>query len=101
MHTIIKKPVITEQSMREAALGRFTFVVEKSANKAEIAQAIKEAFSVTPVRVQTQIVKGKSQRSRKSRTVAVSAAWKKAIITLVSGQKIDLFEIGEQAAVTK
>lgn len=96
MNTILIRPIITEKSMDEAALGRFTFEVLKSANKPMIAQAVKESFKVNPVRVQTISVKGTTKRSLKARKTIRTSGYKKAIIQLKQGEKIELFDVSEQ-----
>lgn len=93
---ILIKPLITEKAMREAQLGRFTFAVAKGANKAEIGRAVKEAFKVDPIAVQTVTMPAKTRRSGKSRQEVEGRPWKKAIISLKPGQKIDLFDVTER-----
>ena len=99
MKSILIAPVITEKSMREASMGRFTFVVAKDSTKSEIGHAVKEAFKVDAVKIQTLIVPSKEKRIFRKREKAVASAWKKAIITVKSGQKIDLFDVVEDPSV--
>lgn len=89
---VLKRPIMTEKSMREAGVGSFTFEVDKAATKGEIRQAIEEQFKVKVVGVQTLVVKGKRSRAGRRRQEIIGSPWKKAIIKLVSGQKIDIFE---------
>jgi large subunit ribosomal protein L23 len=96
MNDILIRPIISEKSMNEAAKGRFTFEVFKFANKPEIALAVKQAFKVNPIKVQTISVKGKTKRSAKTRKVNRASDWKKAIIQLKAGEKIDLFDVVEK-----
>ncbi|MDD4847692.1 MAG: 50S ribosomal protein L23 [Bacteroidales bacterium] len=91
---IIIKPIITEKmTSMEDKLNRVAFVVDRRANKIEIANAIKELYGVTPISVNTLIRPGKAKsRYTKSgymrgRTNIV----KKAIITLAEGDKIDFY----------
>ena len=95
MHNILIRPIITEKSMNEAALGKFTFEVLKSSNKAEIAQAVKTSFKVNPIAVQTMTVKGKTKRSMKTRKTTEKSDWKKAVMKLKAGEKIELFDVAE------
>ena len=81
--------------MKEAALGRFTFAVAPGSNKNEIAQAVAAAFKVKPIKVQTITVPGKTKRAGRTRQQTTSQPWKKAIVTLEKGQKIDLFDVTE------
>lgn len=96
MNTILIRPIITEKSMTEAALGKFTFEVLKSANKPEIAKAVKESFKVSPIKVQTITIKGKTKRSLRTRKTVKGSTYKKAIVQLKTGEKIDLFDVSEQ-----
>lgn len=96
MNSILVRPIITEKSMNEAARGRFTFEVLKSANKHEIAEAVKTSFKVNPVKVQTLNVKGKTKRSAKTRKTFETSGFKKAVVQLKQGEKIELFDIAEQ-----
>lgn len=91
MDTTIK-PIITEQSISNAALGKYTFALDKAVNKNEIKRIIEERFFVKVVAITTSIVKGKRQRRGKKRIEVKLPAWKKAIVTLSKGQKIDLFD---------
>lgn len=97
MNNILKRPIITEKSLREAALGRFTFEAALSANKAEIAQAAKELFKVNPTKVQTITVKGINKRHRRLNKEISVSSYKKAVITLKGNEKIDLFDVVEEA----
>lgn len=82
--------------MNEAARGRFTFEVLKSANKPEIAKAVKDTFKVNPLKVQTLNVKAKTRRSMRTRKVSKISGFKKAVVQLKAGEKIELFDIAEQ-----
>jgi len=87
---IIIKPVITEKSMNLLADNKYTFVVDRRANKTEIKNAIENIFSVKVDNVRTISVKGKPKRM--GRFEGRTPNRKKAIITLKPGQKIRLFE---------
>ncbi|MDP3758652.1 MAG: 50S ribosomal protein L23 [Candidatus Daviesbacteria bacterium] len=93
---VLKRPIITEKSMNQAGLGKFTFEVVSRADKKNIKQAIEEKFKVTVISVATNIVKGKTARVGKRRAEITKSSWKKAIVGLAKGQKIDLFEQGAQ-----
>ena len=92
------KPLITEQSLTFAKDGRFSFAVEKDARRPEIKDAIEKTFGVKVVRVDIGKIPAKSYRSGRMRVERTKLAGKKAIVTLESGQKIDLFEVGEDAS---
>jgi large subunit ribosomal protein L23 len=90
---IIRRPVVTEKSNYLADLqNQYTFVVDSRANKHQIKQAVELAWpdvTVDKVRVANMPAK----RSRRWRTMGIrKPGWKKAIITLVPGDRIDLFE---------
>lgn len=89
-YTIIKNPHVTEKSIDGTAQGKYTFVVAPDANKIEIRQAIEAIFNVKVEKVNTVNVRGKMRR--RGRTQGKTADWKKAIVTLVPGSNIDLFE---------
>ena len=89
---IIKRPLIlTEKGnrLREQA-NQYLFEVERTANKAQIRNAIETLFSVKVVRVHTLIVRGRMRRM--GRGHSKTRNWKKAIVSLKEGEKIDLFE---------
>lgn len=88
-HSIIIRPVITEQSYDHIEEGVYTFEVAKDANKIEIAKAVEELFNVKVVRVNTMIVKPKPKRVRYQ--VGQTKAWKKAMVKLAEGETIELF----------
>ncbi|MCR4398474.1 MAG: 50S ribosomal protein L23 [Firmicutes bacterium] len=87
---IIIEPIVTEKS--NAAMGRsaYTFVVAKTANKAQIKSAVEEIFKVKVKGVNTMRMLGKERRMGKF--VGRRPDWKKAIVTLEEGQKIQFFE---------
>ncbi|PIU03237.1 50S ribosomal protein L23 [Candidatus Shapirobacteria bacterium CG08_land_8_20_14_0_20_39_18] len=86
---LIKRPLITEKLMNS---GLYAFAVDIKASKKEITKAIKEVFGVDTVSIRTVIVKGKTKKSWKTRKSLPAAPWKKAILRLRSGQKIEMFE---------
>ncbi len=91
-YDIVKRPIITEQSMEQTEGKRYTFEVAKDANKIEIAKAVEEIFGVKVAKVNTLNMQGK-----KKRTGAYPAgrrpSWKKAMVTLTEDSKtIELFE---------
>jgi large subunit ribosomal protein L23 len=94
MKQILNKPIITERSLADAQIGRFTFAVEKTANKPQIAAVVASQFNVHVLSVKTAIVKGKTKKAGKRRLITKASDWKKAIVVLKAGEKIDLFEVG-------
>lgn len=88
---IIKRPLVTEKSMAGSALDKYTFEVDLSANKIEIAHAVEDMFpNVNVTKVNTLHVKGQKRRLRGRE--GMTAERKKAIVTLKPGQRIEIFE---------
>ena len=91
-YDIIKRPVITEQSMEMTEMKRYTFEVAKSANKIEIAKAVEEIFGVKVVKVNTLNMQGKEKRTG-TYPKGRRPSWKKAVVTLSEDSKtIEFFE---------
>jgi large subunit ribosomal protein L23 len=90
-HQIIIKPVISEKSYNLIETeSQYTFQVDKRANKNQIKRAIEEAFDVKVHKVNTVNVKSKPKRQGFYR--GRTATWKKAVIRLTEGERIELFE---------
>lgn len=90
-YEIIKRPLITEKTnIQKEIANQLTFEVDRHANRIEIKRAIEAAFKVKVASVQTMQVKGKVKR--RGRTLGKRRDWKKAIITLMPGERIDFFE---------
>ena len=89
---IIIAPVITEKSMAGTASQQYTFEVHSSASKTQIKTAIREIFKVDVIKINTVNVGGKTKNfaRRGVRTSGKQSDWKKAIITLAAGQKIEV-----------
>lgn len=89
---IVIAPVITEKSMAGTAVQQYTFEVNPGASKTQIKSAIQEIFKVSVVKINTTNVGGKRKNfaRRGSRTSGKQPDWKKAIVTLAPGQKIEL-----------
>ncbi len=91
-YDIIKRPIITEQSMGQTEAKRYTFEVDRNANKIEIAKAVEEIFGVKVAKVNTLNMQGKAKRMG-NRPEGRRAAWKKAMVTLTPDSKsIEFFE---------
>ncbi len=91
---ILKRPIVTEKMTLLQEKGQYAFEVELSANKIDIARAVEKKFNVTVVDVRTTRHKGKtkSQMTRKGRFAGRTPQWKKAIVRLKEGEKIQFFE---------
>jgi large subunit ribosomal protein L23 len=94
MTGILKRPIVTEKMTALQEKGHYAFEVELSANKIAIAQAVEKKFNVTVLDVRTVRHKGKakSQMTRKGRFAGRTSAWKKAIVRLKEGDKIEFFQ---------
>ena len=89
----IVRPVVSEKSTVLAELGKYVFEVAPDANKIQIKHAIEEVFSNKKVQVLTvNIVRVPGKERRRGRSVGMTRSWKKAIVTLRAGQRLDLFE---------
>jgi large subunit ribosomal protein L23 len=90
-HQVIIRPVISERSYNLIeSEGQYTFQVDKRANKNQIRNAVEDAFDVSVARVNTVNVKSKPKRQGLTR--GRTSTWKKAVVKLVEGDRIDLFE---------
>lgn len=89
---LIIKPVISEKSYNLSGQNKYTFKVDKRANKLEIRKAIEEIFNVSVTDVNTSMVRGKMRR--RGLTRGRRPDWKKAVVTVKPGQKIEIFEGG-------
>jgi len=90
LHQILRRPLITEKTAGLQGEGKYAFEVDRRANKVEIKQAVEKAFNVKVTAVNVMTVPGKERRV--GRRVTRTAPWKKAIVTLRPGDKIDIFE---------
>jgi large subunit ribosomal protein L23 len=89
-HQIILRPLITEKNTNLMAFNKYSFEVDRNANKAQIKHAIEEIFNVTVTKVHTMNMRGKMRR--RGMQIGYTADWKKAIVTLTEGDRIELFE---------
>jgi len=84
---VIQRPLISEKSYAAMATGKYLFRVHRRATNTEIALAIAQAFKVEVVSVNTMHVRGKERR--RGKTHGFQSNWKKAVVTLAEGQKIE------------
>jgi large subunit ribosomal protein L23 len=96
-HDIILRPVISEKSIDESTRGKYTFAVHRDANKIQIKAAIEELYkadkvTVVAVNVITKQPGTKSTGTRRGRITGRVSGWRKAVVTLAPGQKIQFFE---------
>jgi large subunit ribosomal protein L23 len=91
---IVLRPVISEKSMDETRRNKYTFAVHSDANKLQIKDAVQSLFKVTvlDVTVLNTKAKEKSRNRRRSRVQGWTSPWKKAVVTVSAGDKIEFFE---------
>lgn len=90
-YEIIKRPIVTEQSMDQMADRKYTFEVDPAANKIEIKKAVEEIFGVTVEKVTTINMDGKVKRM--GMNIGKRADWKKAVVKLTEKSKtIEFFD---------
>jgi large subunit ribosomal protein L23 len=90
-YTIIIRPLVTEKTIGLTATSKYTFQVDPNANKIEIEQAIQQIFNVKVEKVNTLRVRGKTRRMGRF-PEGRKPNWKKAIVTLKAGDRIEIFE---------
>ncbi|MBN2667322.1 MAG: 50S ribosomal protein L23 [Bacteroidales bacterium] len=91
---ILLKPIVTEKMTKDGdKFNRYGFVVERSANKIQIRKAVEELYGVTVESVNTIRYGGKvkSRNTKSGLLVGKTAAYKKAVVTLAEGNKIDFY----------
>ena len=91
MYDVIRRPIITEKSSGLVEKLQYTFEVDPKATKTEIKDAIEKIFNVNVVEIRTINVHRKAKRMQ--RYEGYKSAYKKAIVRLVPGQTIDVFEV--------
>jgi large subunit ribosomal protein L23 len=91
VHQIIRKLLVTEKStLAREESNKYIFEVNRKANKVEIGEAVEKLFKVKVVDVCVMNVLGKKKRT--GRVIGQKSSWKKAIVTLTAGNRIEIFE---------
>jgi large subunit ribosomal protein L23 len=93
--TVLIRPVVSEKSYALIAEGKYTFRVNDRAHKTQIAAAVEEVFDVPVAAVRTSKVRPKPKRRGVS--LGRTRGWKKAVVQLAPGERIELFEGAETA----
>ncbi len=93
-HDVIVRPIISEKSMDESGRGKYTFEVHGAASKIQVRAAVEELFKVQVVKVNVLTTKAKEKRrgTKRGRIAGWTSPWRKAIVTLAAGHKIEFFE---------
>jgi large subunit ribosomal protein L23 len=90
-YDLIKRPVITEKTnIQKESYNQITFEIDRTANRVEIKKAVEDIFNVRVAVVRTMQVKGKTKQ--RGRIIGKRRDWKKAIVKLMPGERIDFFE---------
>ena len=87
---VIRRPLVTEKNTSLQAQGKYAFEVAKEANKNQVKQAVEKAFKVNVTAVNIIAVRGRERRV--GRRMVTGSSWKKAVVTLKTGDKITIFE---------
>ena len=90
LYEVLRRPLITEKNSILQAQGKYAFEVTKEANKPQVKQAVEKAFNVKVTAVNVITVPGKTRRV--GRQQVLTQSWKKAVVTLKPGDKIEFFE---------
>ena len=88
MYDIIREPLITEKGSKQEKVRKYFFRVDPRANKHEIQEAVEKIFNVKVAKINTMITGGKWKRVRFQ--PGQTSDWKKAVVTLKEGHKIEL-----------
>ena len=89
-YQVIIRPLVTEKNTNLMVLNKYSFEVDRKATKPQIKQAIEAIFNVGVTKVHTLNVRGKLRR--RGREFGYTRDWKKAIVTLTAGDRIEIFE---------
>lgn len=89
-YEVLRRPLITEKNTELQIQGKYVFEVAREANKPQIKQAVEKAFDVTVTTVNVMNIRGRMRRM--GRRQVLTRSWKKAVVTLQPGDKIELFE---------
>jgi large subunit ribosomal protein L23 len=94
IYDVLRRPILTEKSTHQySKLNQYVFEVDLNANKSMIKEAVEAIFDVKVLRINTMILPAKRSRRAMSRRVLVrKSAYKKAVVTLVPGDTIAVFE---------
>ena len=90
--SVLHRPVVSEKTYALMDAHVYVFIVDADATKIDVRHAVEQAFGVKVTKVNTLTRKGKTKRNRRTGRVGRTPDTKRAIVTLASGNKIDLFE---------
>jgi len=90
LYEVLRRPLVTEKSTALQAQNKYAFEIADKANKLMIKQAVEKSFKVKVTGVNVVTMRGKTRRM--GRRIIKTEPWKKAIVTLKTGDKIEIFE---------
>ena len=90
VNEVLIKPLITEKNTMLGAEGKYTFKIDRRANKTQVKEAVEAIFKVDVVAVNT--IKVPSKTRRVGKTLGQTQEWRKAVVTVRPGQRIEIFE---------
>ncbi len=90
LYEVLRRPVITEKGTVLQSQNKYAFEVAGGANKPQIKQAVEKAFGVKVTAVNVMTMRGKMRRV--GRRQVLTPSWRKAVVTLKPGDKIEIFE---------
>jgi large subunit ribosomal protein L23 len=90
LYEVLRRPLVTEKSTALQAQNKYAFEIADKANKLMVRQAVEKAFKVKVTGVNVVTMRGKTRHM--GRRVIKTEPWKKAIVTLKPGDKIEIFE---------
>ncbi len=92
IHDVLRRPIITEKNTMLGAQNKYTFEVAAEATKPMIGEAVEKIFKVNVTAVNVVHVPGKLRRVGRQRKPGLTSPWKKAVVTIRPGQRIEFFE---------
>lgn len=101
LYQVIRHPILTEKSTLLQSQNKYVFAVDEKATKNDVERAINKLFNVEVLDVKTFNVKGQRRRLLRLRKVTKRKDWKKAIVTVKKGQKIQVFESAKSSEKEK
>lgn len=92
VYEVIKRPLETEKAYMIRDLGKYVFIVNRRANKLQIKQAVEEIYGVNVDSVNVMVMPAKINKMQGRRRVVRRPVWKKAVVTLTPGERIEELE---------
>jgi large subunit ribosomal protein L23 len=90
VYQVLKRPILTEKTDHQRDNNQYIFEVDRQANKLQVKKAVETIFDVQVVAVNTMIIKTKRRRLGR-KTITTRPAWKRAVVTLAPGERIQEF----------